>query len=32
LRKKVDPTNGVPRLIKSVRNVGYVFVGSVRRI
>jgi two-component system, OmpR family, response regulator len=32
LRKKIDPLSETPRLIKSVRNVGYVFTGSVRRV
>jgi two-component system, OmpR family, response regulator len=31
LRKKIEPQSDAPRLIKSVRGVGYVFTGDVRR-
>jgi two-component system, OmpR family, response regulator len=31
LRKKIEPGNETPRLIKSVRGVGYVFTGDARR-
>lgn len=31
LRKKIEPNSETPRLIKSVRGVGYVFTGDVRR-
>lgn len=30
LRKKIEPVSDAPRLIKSVRGVGYVFTGDVR--
>ena len=29
LRKKIEPEGEAPRLIKSVRGVGYVFTGDV---
>jgi two-component system phosphate regulon response regulator OmpR len=29
LRKKIEPEPGSPRLIKSVRGVGYVFTGRI---
>lgn len=32
LRKKIEPSLEQPRLIKSVRGVGYVFTGEVRRL
>lgn len=32
LRKKIEPAVENPRLIKSVRGVGYVFTGTVQRI
>lgn len=32
LRKKIEPDAAVPSLIKSVRGVGYVFTGDVRRL
>ena len=32
LRKKIEPDSNDPRLIKSVRGVGYVFTGDVRRV
>lgn len=31
LRKKIEPPGDEPKLIKSVRGVGYVFTGDVRR-
>ena len=32
LRKKIEPPGEEPKLIKSVRGVGYVFTGDVRRV
>ena len=32
LRKKVDPDADLPRLIKTVRGVGYVFTADVKRL
>jgi DNA-binding response OmpR family regulator len=32
LRKKLEPDNERPQLVKTVRGVGYVFAGSVKRI
>lgn len=32
LRRKVDSRSEMPRLIKSVRGVGYVFIGDVERL
>ena len=29
LRRKIEPENETPKLIKSVRGVGYVFAGSL---
>jgi two-component system, OmpR family, response regulator len=31
LRRKIEPENETPKLIKTVRGVGYVFAGSVKR-
>jgi len=30
LRRKIEPAGDTPKLIKSVRGVGYVFTGDVR--
>jgi DNA-binding response OmpR family regulator len=32
LRKKIEPEPETPRLIKTVRGIGYVFAGTVRRV
>jgi len=32
LRKKIEPEGDAPRLIKSVRGVGYVFTGDVHQV
>jgi two-component system OmpR family response regulator len=32
LRKKIEPGNERPQLVKTVRGVGYVFAGTVKRI
>jgi DNA-binding response OmpR family regulator len=32
LRKKIEPENEVPQLVKTVRGVGYVFAGAVKRL
>jgi two-component system, OmpR family, response regulator len=32
VRRKIEPTGGRPQLIKSVRNVGYVYTGHVRKL
>jgi DNA-binding response OmpR family regulator len=32
LRKKIEPESELPRLVKTVRGVGYAFAGSVKRL
>ncbi len=32
LRKKIEPENETPQLVKTVRGIGYAFAGAVRRI
>lgn len=32
LRKKIEPTNEHPQLVKTVRGIGYVFAGQVKRL
>lgn len=32
LRKKIEPENERPQLVKTVRGVGYVFAGNVKRV
>ena len=32
LRRKIEPGNERPRLLKTVRGVGYAFGGTVKRI
>ncbi|MFC7694080.1 winged helix-turn-helix domain-containing protein [Paeniroseomonas aquatica] len=32
LRRKIEPDDGAPQLIKTVRGAGYVFVATVERV
>jgi DNA-binding response OmpR family regulator len=32
LRKKIEPGNEHPQLVKTVRGIGYVFAGQVKKI